>query len=71
MHTGQRFQLKQKGIIVQLLYITIYHIILPMSALPAGFTCIHLEQVAPEQCHKGREGKTWISRWIYNLEAQK
>ncbi|DBA66412.1 TPA: hypothetical protein ACH3X2_002391 [Trebouxia sp. C0005] len=30
---------------------------------PEGFTRTYLQQVPPEQCHKGREGKTWIGRW--------
>lgn len=28
-----------------------------------GFTRTYLEQVPPAQCHKGREGRTWIGRW--------
>lgn len=32
-----------------------------------GFVRTYLEQVPEEQCHRGREGRTWIGRWTKRM----
>lgn len=36
---------------------------------PQGFKQTYLQQVPPEQCHKGREGRTWIGCWTKSNDS--